>query len=54
MAIIRKTPDSNEEQRLCEKEVKEYVCFVEVPKRFQTVDNASNKLKNESETSENL
>jgi len=28
---------------------KEYVCFIDVPKRFQFVDNASNKLKNEIE-----
>jgi len=33
-----------------ENEIKEYVCFIEVPKRFQSVDNISNKLKNESET----
>jgi hypothetical protein len=29
---------------------KEYICFIDVPKRFQVVDNSSNKLKNESET----
>lgn len=29
---------------------KEYVCFIDVPKRFQSVDNSTNKLKNESET----
>lgn len=30
-------------------EMKEYTCFIEVPKRFQTVDNSTNKLKNESD-----
>jgi len=34
-----------------ENEQKEYVCFIEVPKRFQSVETISSKLKNESETS---
>jgi hypothetical protein len=33
-----------------ENEFKEYVCFIEVPKRFQSVENVSNKLKTGSET----
>jgi hypothetical protein len=34
-----------------ENEQKEYICFIEVPKRFQSVETISTKLKNESETS---
>ena len=30
---------------------KEFVCFIEVPKRYQTIDTIIPKLKNESETS---
>jgi sRNA-binding regulator protein Hfq len=35
-----------------ETEFKEYVCFIEVPKRFQSVDNSTNKLRNETETTD--
>jgi hypothetical protein len=31
-----------------ESEIKECICFIEVPKRFQSVDSLSNKLKNET------
>lgn len=34
-----------------ENEHKEFTCFIEVPKRFQTVEAVPSKLKNESETS---
>jgi hypothetical protein len=34
-----------------ESENKEFTCFIEVPKRFQSVDLLCTKLKNESETS---
>jgi len=34
-----------------ENEHKEFTCFIEVPKRFQSIDVTSSKLKNESETS---
>lgn len=37
-----------------ETENKEFICFIEVPKRFQSVDLLSTKLKNESETSIDL
>jgi sRNA-binding regulator protein Hfq len=35
-----------------ETEFKDYVCFIEVPKRFQSVDNSTNKLRNETETTD--
>ena len=34
-----------------ESQPKEFTCFIEVPKRFQTVEANTSKLKNESETS---
>ncbi len=34
-----------------ENERKEFICFIEVPKRFQSIDILTTKLKNESETS---
>ena len=37
-----------------ENQHKEFTCFIEVPKRFQTVDALATKLKNESETSTDL
>ena len=33
-----------------EQSTKEYICFIEVPKRFQTVDTSNNNLKNEVDT----
>lgn len=33
-----------------ESEIKEYICFIEVPKRFQSVENSNNKLKTDSDT----
>jgi hypothetical protein len=33
-----------------ESENKEYICFIEVPKRFQFVENSTNKLKNQNES----
>lgn len=30
--------------------IKECVCFIEVPKRFQSIDSIGNKLKNETDT----
>lgn len=36
-------------ETLKESPKKEFICFIEVPKRFQSVDNSLNKLKNESE-----
>lgn len=37
-----------------ENDHKEFTCFIEVPKRFQLVENISSKLKTESETSNDL
>ena len=37
-----------------ENQHKEFTCFIEVPKRFQTVETNITKLKNESETSSEL
>ena len=49
----KKTQDTNEEKSkdFFPTEQKEFTCFIEVPKRFQSVDSIALKLKNESESS---